>query len=86
MESCSFYKSRKPCALGPLYKKEVSNRCESDSEKLALLGIEPRAPGLSYNNQTTTRALSPSSEYVRKACFLHWMLSKLSLFSVCSLN
>jgi len=27
MESCSFYKSRKPCALGPLYKKEVSSRC-----------------------------------------------------------
>ena len=27
MESCSFYKSRKPCALGPLYKKEVSTLC-----------------------------------------------------------
>ena len=29
MEICSFYKSRKPCALGPLYnyKKEVSSQC-----------------------------------------------------------
>ena len=27
MESCSFYESRKPCALGPFYKKEVSSRC-----------------------------------------------------------
>ena len=27
MESCKFYKSGKPCALGEIYKKGVSSSC-----------------------------------------------------------